>query len=78
MLYDIYKTKQDREKKKRAEEDQAGNREQQIREEDTATTQLIDSELKNIQPVSTKIFHILKQGLSMLLSRSREKGNMAR
>ena len=51
-----YKIKQDREKKKRAEEDQAGDRKQQTREEDTATTQLIDSELKHIKPVSTKMF----------------------
>ena len=51
-----YKIKQDREKKKRAEEDQAGDKKQQTREEGIATTQLLDSELKNIKPVSTKKF----------------------
>jgi len=49
-----HKTKQDREKKKRAEEAQAGDGEQQTREEDTTATQLLDSELVNIEPVSTK------------------------
>ena len=39
-----YKIKQDREKKKRAEEDQAGDKKQQTREEGIATTQLLDSE----------------------------------
>eukprot|EP00957_Ditylum_brightwellii_P175196 13338285-Ditylum_brightwellii.AAC.1 len=48
-----YKTKQDREKK-RAEEDQAGDRQQQTREKDTAKAQLIAFELKNIKSVSTK------------------------